>query len=386
MVKYSCQMIKILFIDDDWSSHETLRKTFPPEFSLFSATQGVMGSEILKAEDPDIVLLDYFLPDINGIELLKKITSLPDAPPVIMITGNADTRTIVKAMRIGAFDYFVKPFELEQLLLAIKKAFLYSLPGRNPGYGGANPLDKIAGESTAIKKIKSLILKYSLSDCPVLITGESGTGKDLIAEMIHSVSPRRKGPFIRKNCGAIPESLIDSELFGAEKGAYTDAVSRPGSFEQAGGGTIFLDEIGEMNLCAQVRLLNVLENKEITRLGGKGAVRVDARVISATNKDLQKAVKGRVFRKDLLYRINTLLLHVPPLKNRPEDIPVIVSRVLSTAHNNSKHLHPSAIEKLLAYAWPGNVRELKNVLDRAVIMSETEVISAKDIIFYNSRI
>lgn len=379
-------MIKILCIDDEWALQETLRSILPPEFSLISATHGVMGSQLLKAEDPDIVLLDCFLPDISGIEILKRITSSPEAPPVIMLTYNTDSRNIVKAMRMGAFDYFIKPFEMEQLLLTIKKAFLYSLPCRKSGTDGTNPLEKLAGESTAIKRIKSLVLKYSLSDSPVLITGESGTGKDLIAKIIHSVSARRKGPFVRKNCGAIPESLIESELFGAEKGAFTDAVSRPGSFEQAGSGTLFLDEIGEMNQSAQVRLLNVLENKEITRLGGKTAVKVDVRIISATNMDLQKAVRGRIFRKDLLYRINTLLLHVPPLKNRPEDIPVIVSRVIQTVHQNSKCLHSSAIEKMLAYSWPGNVRELKNVIDRAVVMAEADVITAKDIIFYNSRI
>ena len=387
MIDLRTPMIKILFIDDEWNSHETMRKILPPEFSLISAVRGSAGCQILRSEVPDIVLLDHFLPDMNGMDVLRNIISVPAAPPVIMLTCNADIRNIVKAMQIGAFDYFVKPFDLNQLLQSLKKALISKFP-RYPEILNHEDgsLGLLLGETTPMKNIKRLILKYAPSGSPVLIRGESGTGKDLIAKTIHVLSPRKNGPYIQKNCGAIPESLIESELFGAEKGAFTDAVARPGSFEQAHEGTLFLDELGEMNTASQVRLLRVLEEKEITRLGGRKKIPIDVRIISATNTDLDNAVETGRFRRDLLYRINTLVISVPSLRERVEDIPLIVSSLLENTYKGTKYLQPGAIEKLLNYSWPGNIRELKNVLERAILTADSDTIFGKDVIFYNSRI
>ena len=298
-----------------------------------------------------------------------------------MLTAYLDVDFVKEAIQKGAYDYILKPYHLDKLEGTIRRALQNIAARVNYVADAHDALQRIVGESRPVQEMKALMLQYGPGDAPVLIQGESGTGKELVARALHQLSPRRRGPFVPINCGAIPESLLESELFGAERGAFTDAVSRPGCFEQANGGCIFLDEIGEMSQFAQVKLLRVLESKELTRVGGTERIALNLRVISATNRELQADVGRERFRRDLYYRIWVLPLTVPPLRLRKEDIPLLCAQFFQDFDCPDKKLHPAAIEKLLSHDWPGNIREMRNVIQRALVLSKEREVRDRDICF-----
>lgn len=371
-------MVKILFVDDDPKAHEVLRLVLPASYSVLSAMNGGQGIEIVDSEDPDLVLLDIDLPDINGLEVLRRLTALPSAPPVIMLTARSQISLIVEAVKQGASDYIVKPYKLPQLTDAIRSNLEHHLKIKDRG-SFAPELSILIGESPSLSRVKRLLLTFAPSDRPMLITGESGTGKELAAKSAHQLSPRSSGPFVPINCGALPASLVETELFGSERGAYTDAISKPGSFERANGGTLFLDEIGEMPLDAQVKLLRTLEERKITRIGGTREINMNVRIISATNAELQQALAEGRFRRDLFYRISTLPIEMPPLRERVEDLALLSSHFLSESES-TKRLSVGAAKKLREHSWPGNVRELRNVLERASLLAVGSIIDVTEII------
>jgi len=376
-------MVSILLIDPDIEQHCSLQIILAPEFRIVSAYTGETGLERMKCESPEIVLLSMNLPDIDALDLLQLITSTIHSPPVIMISENEDLSLITRSIRIGAYEYLKKPLVMEKLKPCLLKAlYYYSSICRIDETGNGPPeLSKFIGESRQIQKIKRLILRFAPSNIPILIAGESGTGKEIAANSIHALSTRNQGPFIAINCGAIPPTLINSELFGSEKGAFTDAVSRPGSFEQANRGTLFLDEIGEMDLRSQVHLLRIIENQEIIRTGGIRKIPVDVRIVTATNKNLQHAVNNREFRNDLFYRINTFTLTIPPLRERICDIPYLAGHFIASIGKDSHELTLGALYKLTEYSWPGNVRELKATIERASMLTDNHKIEARHILF-----
>jgi DNA-binding NtrC family response regulator len=369
-------MIRVLFIDDDPQAQDTLRWILAERYAVFPAGSAAEGLRLLHDQDPDVVLLDIDLPDRDGLALLEDIVACPSAPPVIMLTAYGEVDFVKRAIQAGAYDFILKDFSLVTLEGALRRA-VQNADARRLFLSAPAPeaFAGLIGESPPLRELKSLIARYAASDVPVLIQGESGSGKELAAAALHRLSPRREWPLVPVNCGALPESLVESELFGAERGAYTDAVSRPGCFERANQGTIFLDEIGELAPAAQVKLLRVLESQELTRVGGTSTVRLNVRVVAATNKDLLREVGRERFREDLFYRINVLPLRVPPLRERPEDIPLLAAHFLASGST----LHPQALDRLCAHSWPGNVRELRNVLARAAVVAEDRVIRARDV-------
>lgn len=369
-------MLRLLFIDDDPSAQKTLRMVLSEDYSVVSAFTASEGIKNVQKNTPDVILLDINLPDEDGITVLEKICALISSPPVIMLTALSDTKLVVKAIQKGAYDYIPKPYDIKELKGTIRRALQNSKQSLTHISDPLNPaLGRLIGESSAIQNVKNLILRYGPTDSPVLLQGESGTGKELVAEALHDVSHRFSGPFIAVNCGALPETLLETELFGSEKGAFTDAVTRPGSFERANGGTIFLDEICEMSPQSQVTFLRVLEQKEVTRIGGTLNIPLNIRVISATNRDCKEDIRREKLRADLYYRISVLPIEIPPLRERKEDILIIATAFAK------QYLSHEAREKLLAYCWPGNVRELKNVIERGILLSEQDTIQAKDIRF-----
>lgn len=372
-------MVRLLFIDDDEQAQTVLKMTLPPVFKVISSFRGMHGLELARTEDPDLVLLDIDLPDINGIEILRQIKAMPDSPPVIMLTGFDNARLAVEALQGGAVHYVVKPYELQKLKTLMLRNARKSINKKEtetqyPALAG------FVGESPLVMKLKRLISLFARSDAPVLITGDTGTGKELVARIVHALSRRAHGPFVSRNCGAIPQTLVESELFGSERGAFTDAVSRIGSFEAAHGGSLFLDEIGELSQASQVKLLRALEEKTVSRLGSNAVRKTDTRIICATNMRLEQSVAEGLFRADLYYRISTLPIRLPPLKERIEDVPLIAAHILQKGPP-AQILSDAAIEKLKRHRWPGNVRELKNVLERAAIFAEGCEILPENIIF-----
>jgi two-component system, NtrC family, response regulator AtoC len=358
-------MIRILFIDDDSKAHRILRTVLPREYHLISSYRGSHGIEAAKREIPDLVLLDIDLPDTDGIDVLKILTRLPTAPPVIMLTALAQISLVVRAMRFGAADYLVKPYELASLTNAIKTHAIDSVRATDACV--ENPvLSELVGASPPMLAAKQLLLRYAQSGGPVLITGESGTGKELAARIVHRLSDRATGPFVPRNCAAIPATLFETEVFGSERGAFTDAVSRPGSFERAGGGSLFLDEIGEIPAPVQAKLLRVLETGEVSRLGASRQVQTDVRIITATNTKLADAIAAGRFRSDLFYRISMLPVTLPPLRDRIDDLPLLIASLFASVDSK---ITRSARDKLCGHPWPGNVRELKNVLGRAALLA-----------------
>ena len=374
-------MTRLLFIDDDPKAQDTLKMVLADDYQVISAFTGEQGIEIVREENPDVVLLDINLPDLDGLEVLEQIMAIPAPPPVVMLTVYPDVNLIVAAIKLGAFDYIVKPFNLKKLHGTLRQAILTrQISGVRPPSTSVYPeLDDIVGESAATKRVKELILRYGASGSPVLVLGESGTGKELAARALHRVSSRT-GSFVPVNCGAIPDNLVESELFGTEKGAFTDARNRQGAFELAEGGSLFLDEIGEMPNAAQVKLLRVLEEKSITRLGGTETIPLNVRVIAATHRNLKEEIKSRSFREDLYYRLGVLLIEMPPLRERKEDIPLLLVSLLNETEDDRKSLTNEAMERLMDYEWPGNVRELKNVIERARLLSDDEQIKPRDIV------
>jgi DNA-binding NtrC family response regulator len=363
-------MVRLLFIDDDVPAHRDLKMLLDPDYHVSSAFTGGMGIESARSLDPDVILLDMNLPDMSGIDVLRQLDVR--RVPVVMLTAYSDTRLVVEAVRAGAFDYVLKSADFGALEDALRRAVAAAAFRGIEAPDTSHPeLRKIVGAGPAVRRLRELVLACAGADSPVCILGESGTGKELVAEAVHRLSARRQGPFVPVNCGAIPEQLVESELFGSERGAYTDAASRPGSFERAHRGTLFLDEIGEMTPAAQVKLLRAVEQKRIRRIGGNEEVLLDVRIVAATNRDLRAAVADRRFREDLFYRIGVLVVPIPPLRERIEDIPLLAEHFLSalTRGGVEPTLSPAVAERLMAYRWPGNVRELRNVLERAVLLA-----------------
>lgn len=368
---------KILIIDDEKLIRWTLEQHLAKEgYDVITADTAEKGLDLIAEETPDLVLLDNRLPSMTGLELLEKLNAQERGIIVIMITAYGMVETAVKAMKLGAYDYISKPFNLEEITFVIKKALeTVSLRSRvkrlAQEYGGR--IDTILGESPEMVRIKDLILKIAKSDATtVLIQGESGTGKELVAKAIHAASSRADEPFMAINCAALPVNLLESELMGYEKGAFTDAkATKKGLFELADGGTIFLDEIGDMDLSIQAKLLRLLEEKTFKRVGGVKDIKVDVRVIAATNQDLSLIMSKGRFRKDLYYRLQVVPINLPPLRERGRDIIILANHFIQyfnhECHKNVKGLSPEAEQILLSYSWPGNVRELKNAIERAMI-------------------
>lgn len=370
-------MKTILIIDDEEGIRESLRGILEDEgFRTLFAVDGEQGLQRVREENFDLILLDIWMPGIDGIETLRRIRELVPEQQVIMMSGHGTIETAVKATKFGAFDFIEKPLSLDKLLLVINNALKVGrLVEENRSLKAKLAKDyEMIGTSPAIMLLKEQIAIAAPTSGWVLITGENGTGKELVARAIHSQSQRRDKPFVEVNCAAIPEDLIESELFGHEKGAFTGATAqRKGKFDQAHEGTLFLDEIGDMSLKTQAKVLRILQEHKFERVGGSRTIEVDVRVIAATNKDLEEEIAAGRFREDLFYRLNVIPFHVQPLRERREDIPLLANYFLeffcSKESREKKTLTPEAQEALAAYPWPGNVRELKNIIERLAIMT-----------------
>jgi len=383
----------VLIVDDEPGIIQSLRGILADEgFEVVAADGGLKALDIIKETIPDIVLLDIWMPDIDGIETLKRIRELYPGLQVIMISGHGTIETAVRATKLGAYDFVEKPLSLEKVLLSINNALNYNRLEAELDLFRERERQKyqISGHSESIAELKEQIKTVAPADAWVLIVGENGTGKELVAHTIHRLSKRRDKSLIEVNCAAIPEDLIESELFGHEKGAFTGATTmKRGKFDQAHDGTIFLDEIGDMSLKAQSKVLRILQEQRFERVGGNRTIRVDVRVIAATNKNLEEEIEKGAFRDDLYFRLNVVPIKVPPLRDRVDDIPELVNEFLDEFSLDTKKEHkslsPGALGLLEKYGWPGNVRELKNLTERMAIMCPDKVISEEDIPFpYNT--
>ena len=377
-------MKTILIVDDEEGIRESLQGILEDEgFRVIFAENGEQGLAQVKEESPDLVLLDIWMPGIDGVEVLRRIRDAYPEQLVIMMSGHGTIETAVKATKFGAFDFIEKPLSLEKLLVAIANALkVHQLVEENRSLKAKIAKEhEMIGTSPVICQLKEQIAMAAPSSSWILITGENGTGKELVARAIHNQSQRRDKPFVEVNCAAIPEDLIESELFGHEKGAFTGATSlRKGKFDQANEGTLFLDEIGDMSLKTQAKVLRILQERKFERVGGNRTIEVDVRVVAATNKDLEEEITAGRFREDLFYRLNVIPFHVPPLRERQADIPMLADHFLaffcSKESREHKALSPDAMNALSRYSWPGNVRELKNVIERLAIMTPARVIEA----------
>jgi len=386
-------MTKILVIDDERSIRNTLQDILGFEgHSVDLAENGISGLELIKSNDYDIVLCDIKMPEMDGIEVLKKIIEIKPETTVVMISGHGNIDTAVEAIKNGAFDFIVKPLDLNRLLITIRNAGDKSVLIKETKILSQkiNKRYEIIGESPQIRKVLETTDRVAPTEARVLITGASGSGKELIARRIHENSSRAEGPFIEVNCAAIPSELIESELFGHEKGAFTSAIKqRKGKFEQADGGTLFLDEIGDMSLSAQSKVLRALQESIIVRVGNDTPIKVNVRVIAATNKDLSEEIKKGNFREDLYHRLSVILIHVPSLDNRKEDIPLLanyfIQQICSEYGQIPKEITPEAIEELQGYTWAGNIREFRNVIERLIILCD-KTITLEDVKLYVSNI
>ena len=374
-------MAKILIIDDEKTIRDTLKEILDYEqYTTEEAKDGEEGLEMIKKNEYDVVLCDIKMPKMNGLEVLEKTMEYGKDTQFIMISAHGTIETAVEATKKGAFDFIQKPPDLNRMLLTIRNAL-----DKTTLVTETKVLRKkisrtidIVGESLAINQVKDTIEKVAPTDARVLITGPNGTGKELVARWLHAKSARSAGPFVEVNCAAIPSELIESELFGHEKGAFTSAIKqRIGKFEQANGGTLFLDEIGDMSLSAQAKVLRALQENKITKVGGDKEKKVNVRVIAATNKDLKKAITENKFREDLYHRLSVILIKVPALKERKDDIPLLVERFLEDIANEygtkKKSIEKAAISSLQSSDWSGNIRELRNVVERLIIMSGEEI-------------
>lgn len=375
-------MAKILYIDDEISALKAISAILKKEgYTVLTATSAEEGIEILKNSSVDCLLLDYRLPKMDGIDLLKWLRHSEISIPTIMLTAYGTIEKAVEAMKLGAHHYLVKPVDTQLLLNVLKEAIEKS-KGNQKIEDIKSPFPEIIGKSEAMQEVFYIIQMVAESNANVLITGESGTGKELVARAIHNNSLRKSKPFVIVDCTTIPENLLESELFGHEKGAFTGASERKtGLIEIANEGTVFLDEIGELPMFLQKKLLRFLQEKEIQRIGSTQRIKVDVRVISATNRDLEKAVQEGSFREDLYWRLNVVRINLPPLRERKEDIPLLVNHFLNkfSKENNKPipQLEPEVMELFMSYDWPGNIRELANVMERAVVLSPSGLISIK---------
>lgn len=387
---------RVLIVDDEKLIRWALRERFEKEgFDVEEAQDAATAAKAMDANAADLVLLDLRLPDGDGLALLKRIREEHPDVPVIMITAFSSVDSAVEAMKNGAFDYVTKPFNLDELILTVRRA-LETTGWRRQATNHVNAqkarfgLSSIIGETPQMVEIKSLVRRIARSETTtVLLLGESGTGKDMLARAIHYESTRVDKPFMDITCTALPEPLLESELFGYEKGAFTDAkVQKKGMFEIADGGTAFLDEIAEMRPALQAKLLRVLEDKAFKRLGGTADIRVDVRVIAATNRDIDQAMHQGRFREDLYYRLSTLPIVIPALRERKDDIPLLANHFLRTYnyefHQSFRELSPDAIRRLIDYDWPGNVRELRNAIERAALLGTGDAIRADDVVLGRS--
>jgi two-component system nitrogen regulation response regulator NtrX len=378
---------RILVIDDDAEIRKSFKMTLEYDgYDVILAATGEEGVKLVEQEAPDLVFCDIKMPGMDGLEVLQKLQHLRDVMPVVVITGNAEIQNAVEATRLGAFDFIEKPVSSERMLVSVRNAVdVRRLKSENKTYRrDADKRYQIIGDSPPLAAVRSAIQKAAPTNATVLIWGESGVGKELVARAIHRESLRRDGPFVQVNCAAIPDELIESELFGHEKGSFTGATDRQiGKFEQADKGTIFLDEIGDMSLKTQAKVLRVLQEQELERLGSNRVIKVDVRVIAATNKNLEEEIDRHTFREDLFYRLNVVPIHVPALRERRDDIPVLVRHFADLfARDNNFHrktFTAAAMEKLKQQHWRGNIRELRNFVERLVIMSGAESIDAKDV-------
>jgi len=381
-------MAKILVIDDERSIRNTLREILEYEkFEVEDAVDGIQGLELIKEIEFDVILCDIKMPEMDGIEVLDKALQITDAP-VVMISGHGTIETAVEAIKKGAYDYISKPLDLNRLLITIRNAMDKStlITETKALKKKVSKTYEMIGESPQITLIKDMIEKVAPTDARVLITGKNGTGKELVARWLHAKSNRSHAPFIEVNCAAIPSELIESKLFGHEKGSFTSAIKqRKGDFELASGGTLFLDEIGDMSLSAQAKVLRALQENKIMRVGGEKAIPVDVRIITATNKELKTEIEKNNFREDLYHRISVILIHVPQLQERKEDIPLIANHFLEEICANQAKppitFTEEALEEMKKFEWTGNVRELRNVVERLAILCDNEI-NANDVKYY----
>lgn len=378
----------ILIIDDEKPIRGTLKEILEYEkYDVDEAEDGVKGLELIGKKRYDIILCDIKMPKMDGMEVLGKLREQGVDSPVVMISGHGNVETAVESLKNGAFDFIQKPLDLNRVLVTIRNAMDQSTLVEETKVLKRKINKKlgsdIIGEGKAIQDIKAMIAKVAPSDARVLITGGNGTGKELVARQLHEQSARSAAPFVEVNCAAIPSELIESELFGHEKGAFTSAIKqRQGKFEQADGGTLFLDEIGDMSLSAQAKVLRALQENKVSRVGGDKDIKVNVRILAATNKDLKKEIADSRFREDLYHRLSVILIHVPSLNERKEDIPALseffLEKVAEEYGQPKKKISAAAIKALQSYDWTGNIRELRNVIERLVILGGEEI-SDKDV-------
>lgn len=387
-------MSKILIIEDEAAIRRVLVKILTEEndaYQVIEAEDGLSGVELIKKEDYDLILCDIKMPKMDGVEVLEAVKKIKPEVPIVMISGHGDLDTAVNTMRLGAFDYISKPPDLNRLLNTVRIA----LDRKELVVENTRLKKKVSknyemiGESPAISQIKEMIEKVAPTEARVLITGPNGTGKELVAHWLHQKSDRSKGPMIEVNCAAIPAELIESELFGHVKGAFTSAnKDRAGKFEAANGGTIFLDEVGDMSLSAQAKVLRALQENKVQRVGSDKDIKVNVRIVAATNKDLKKEIAEGNFREDLYHRLAVILIKVPPLNDRREDIPLLVeyftNRIASEHGTSQKKFSHKALKLLQEYDWTGNIRELRNVVERLIILGAAEV-SENDVKLFASK-
>ena len=387
-------MPKILIIEDEAAIRRVLTKIISEEneaYHVEEAEDGLLGIEMIKNQDYDLVLCDIKMPKMDGVEVLEKAKKIKPEIPIVMISGHGDLETAVNTMRLGAFDYISKPPDLNRLLNTVRNALdkkTLTLENKRLKKKVSKSYQMI-GESDAISQIKNIIEKVAATDARVLITGSNGTGKELVAHWLHKKSDRAKAPMIEVNCAAIPSELIESELFGHVKGSFTGAnKDRAGKFEAANGGTIFLDEIGDMSLSAQAKVLRALQESRISRVGSDKDIKVDVRVIAATNKDLKEEIAEGRFREDLYHRLAVILIEVPALNDRREDIPLLVDfftkKIAEEQGTPVKEFSAEAVQLLQEYDWTGNIRELRNVVERLIILGE-KIVSKNDVALFASK-
>jgi two-component system, NtrC family, nitrogen regulation response regulator NtrX len=380
-------MSRILIVDDEVSIREILRQIFEYEgHGVDTAGSGPEALQILSVAEPDVVFLDVKLPGMDGLEVLVEMRNRIPELQVVMISGHGTIETAVEATRRGAFDFLQKPLDTDRLLLTLRNVLERRGLSRSVAVlrTEVEARHRMVGESAAIRMVLDRLERVAPTDARVLITGENGTGKELVARAVHRLSRRKEGAFVEVNCAAIPADLIESELFGHMKGSFTGAVQdRPGRFEQADGGTLFLDEIGDMSIAAQAKVLRALEEGTVTRVGGARAREVDVRVVAATNQNLQAQIEDGRFREDLFYRLNVVPIHVPPLRERREDIPLLVGHFVQMLSEKDglppKPFTPEALARLVGLDWPGNVRELRNTVERLLILATGERVTVEEV-------
>jgi DNA-binding NtrC family response regulator len=380
---------RVLIVDDEPGVRESLRMTLKGDYEVLSAESAHEARNQLAATPADVVLLDVVMPGVDGMQLLEELRGRYANLPIIMLTATKTVKTAVQAMKLGAFHYITKPFDVDDLRAHLDKAteqaaLVREVEELRTEVGRRYQLENIVGRSARMQEVFKTVLTVAPLKTTVLITGESGTGKELIAKAIHYQSPRARRPLVTLNCAAIPETLLESELFGHEKGSFTDAHTRKlGQFELAHEGTLFLDEIGEMGPATQAKLLRVLEHGEFLRVGGTKPVSVDVRIIAATNRDLALGMKEGNFRADLFYRLNVVTVHLPPLRERRDDLLLLIRHLTQAKARDmgmpEKAFRPEAIDQLMRYHWPGNVRELENLVERLLVLSEGQTIGLDDL-------